>query len=207
MNMKTELPDTVEEIEISRFERMPAPIRFRFNEMKATQVASRLVEKSGNRLSHLALMKLLYIIDREALRRWDRPVVGGKYCSMKHGTVISQVLDLMRRIEGWDEPSTWTQHLTKVGNEMRLTDGCDVNELAPAEVKLADEIFEKFGKLSKWELRDLTHNFQEWEDVGTTSKPIRVERILECVGKNSDEVAHVADDMEYLNVVDDIIAR
>ena len=62
-----------------------SPIRFRFDEAKATQVAMRLLEKSENRLSHLALMKMLYIIDREALARWERPVIGGRYCSMEPG--------------------------------------------------------------------------------------------------------------------------
>jgi hypothetical protein len=77
-------------------------IRFPFAETKATEVAARLVQRSGGSLSHLALMKMLFIVDREALNQWERPVIGRKYCSMAHGTVISEVLDLMRRIEGVD---------------------------------------------------------------------------------------------------------
>lgn len=184
-----------------------SPIRFRFDEAKATQVATRLVERSGNTLSHLALMKLLYIVDREALFRWERPVIGGKYCSMKHGTVIGEVLDLMRSIEGWDDPTLWTEHLTKIGNEMHLTTACRVDGLSPGEVHLVDEVFNRFGHLSKWQLRDLTHTFPEYEDVGDTSKPIRVEHILRSGGKGEDDIARVADEVEYLNAVDELIAR
>src|SRR5438876_7824637 len=107
--------------------------RFHFDEAKATQVASRLLEKSGGQMSHLALVKLLYIVDREALTRWGRPVSGGEYYAMPHGTVISPILDLMQRIEGWDEPTFWTQHLTKMGNEMELKEPAGDDELSDAE--------------------------------------------------------------------------
>jgi uncharacterized phage-associated protein len=176
-------------------------IRFSFNERNATEVAARLVHKSGGSLSHLALMKMLYIIDREALRRWERPIIGGKYCSMEHGTVISEVLDLMRRIEGVDATTPWTNHLTKVENEMRLREECQVESLSPGEVRLIDEMFKKYGNADKWQLRDLTHEFQEWENVGKSSKPIRVEKILQAVGKNGQDINRVAKEVADLNVV------
>lgn len=180
-------------------------IRFPFNEAKATQTAARLVERSGNALSHLALMKMLYIVDREALQRWERPVIGGKYCSMEHGTVISEVLDLMRRIEGIDPISKWTEHLTKVRNEMRLVDQCSVSLLSPAEVRLIDEVFDRYGKANKWELRDLTHSFKEWENVGKSSKVIPVENILNAVGKTNADVNRVAKEAAHLNAVREVI--
>jgi uncharacterized phage-associated protein len=190
---------------LSVFRALRRPIRFPFNEAKATEVAAHLVERSGNTLSHLALMKLLYVVDREALRRWERPVVGGKYCSMKHGTIISEVLDLMRRIEGLDESSKWTEHLTKVGNEMHLIDHCPASSLSPGELRLVDEVFERFGRVNKWDLRDLTHRFDEWEDVGQSSKPIRVETILEAVGKTDADISRVAKETSYLNAVRQLI--
>jgi len=150
-------------------------------------------------------MKMLYIVDREALGRWERPVIGGCYCSMKHGTIISQVLTLMRLIEGVDEPSVWTEHLTKVGNEMHLIDGGDATLLAPAETMLVDEVFEKFGWMDKWQLCEYTHSFEEWEDAGDSSKPIRVENVLSAVGKSDEEIARVSEEVDHLNQVDSLI--
>lgn len=49
-------------------------MRLRFNEAKATQAASRLLRLRGGRMSYLKLIKLLYIVDREAILRWGRPV-------------------------------------------------------------------------------------------------------------------------------------
>src|SRR5258708_23023914 len=126
--------------------------RFQFDEEKATQVASRFLEKSDGHMSHLALVKLLYIVDREALARWGRPVSGGDYYSMPYGTVISPVLDLMHHVEGLDEPTFWAEHLTKMGNEMRLSKSAGDDELSPAELELVDEVFEQWGHLGKWEL-------------------------------------------------------
>jgi len=179
--------------------------RFHFDEAKATQVASRLLEKSGGQMSHLALVKLLYIVDREALARWGRPVSGGEYYSMPHGTVISPVVDLMRRIEGWDEPTFWTRHLTKMDNEMKLKEPAGEDELSDAEIALVDEIFEKFGKLSKWELRDLTHEFGEWHDPHGSSIPIGIDEVLHHVGKPAEQIIEIIDELNELQKVNALI--
>lgn len=180
-------------------------IRFRFDEAKATQVAMLLLQRSGNRMSHLALMKLLYIIDREALCRWERPVIGGRYCSMQFGTVISQVLTKMRSVDGIDEPTIWTRHLEKVGNEMRLVLPEHVADLSPAETSLVEEVFDKFGRIDKFDLCNLTHSFGEWEDVGKRSKIIRIERVLAEMGKSEEDIHRVAEEVGHLNQVDELI--
>src|SRR3989442_6906574 len=125
-------------------------VRLKFDETKATQVAARFVAKNGGKMSHLALVKLLYVVDREALASWGRPVTGGDYFSLPYGTVISQSVDLMKRIEGFEDPSFWTEHLTKMGNEMHLRGEAGEGELAPVELELIDEVFERFGHLGKW---------------------------------------------------------
>src|SRR5260221_5786815 len=61
------------------------PIKFSFNERKAVQAAGRLVANAGGEINYLALMKLLYLIDREALIRFGKPITGDKVVAMKHG--------------------------------------------------------------------------------------------------------------------------
>lgn len=180
-------------------------VQFKFDEAKATQVAARLVERNGGRMSHLALVKLLYIVDREALARWGRPVIGGRYFSLPHGTAISPVLNLMQRIEGWDDPSIWTEHLTKNGNEMGLLKPAGDDELSEAEVQLVDQIFDKYGRLNKWELRDLTHEFGEWTDPHGSAIPIGIDEILHHVGKSGDEIVAVIEELKKIETMDSII--
>jgi hypothetical protein len=179
--------------------------RFRFDEAKATQVASRFLEKSGGQMSHLALVKLLYIVDREALARWGRPVTGGEYYSMPYGTAISPVVDLMHRVEGLDEPTFWTEHLIKMGNEMRLAKSAGDDELSPAELDLVDEIFDQWGHLDKWELCNRTHDFGEWTDPHGSSIPIGIDEVLHHVGKTGEEIAAIIDELRELQKVDSLI--
>ncbi len=180
-------------------------VHFRFDETKATEVAAILVDKAGGKMSHIALVKLLYIIDREALRKWGRPVSGGSYYSLPHGTVISEVVNLMKRIEGLEDSTFWTDHLTKVGNEMHLLKGAGDDELSTAEMKLISEVFETYGQMHKWELRDLTHQFGEWTDPNGFSIPIGIEEILHHVGRSGKEIALLVEELRELEEIDRII--
>lgn len=179
--------------------------RFRFDEEKATQVASRFLEKNHGPMSHLALVKLLYIVDREALARWGRPVSGGDYYSMPYGTAISPVVDLVHQVEGLDEPTFWTEHLVKMGNEMHLAKSAGDDELSPAELELVDEVFEQWGHLNKWELCDRTHDFGEWTDPHGSSIPIGIDQVLHHVGKTGEEIVAIIDELRELQKVDALI--
>ncbi|MGD0651719.1 MAG: hypothetical protein ABSA97_11370 [Verrucomicrobiia bacterium] len=45
-------------------------MRSRFDEAKSTQMAGALLQLAGKRMNYMKLIKLMYIIDREALKRW-----------------------------------------------------------------------------------------------------------------------------------------
>lgn len=69
----------------------------RFNERRATEAAAKFLKLRGGRMSYLKLIKLLYLLDREALLRWGRPVTTDRYVSMDNGPVVSRIYDLIRR--------------------------------------------------------------------------------------------------------------
>ena len=73
-----------------------------FNEAKAAQTAARLLKLRGGRMSYLKLIKLMYLIDREALLRWGRPVTTDCYVSMDKGPILSRTLILSS--SAWSEP-------------------------------------------------------------------------------------------------------
>lgn len=68
----------------------------RFNERRATEAAAKFLKLRGGRMSYLKLIKLLYLLDREALLRWGRPVTTDRYVSMDNGPVVSRIYDLIR---------------------------------------------------------------------------------------------------------------
>ena len=89
-------------------------IKMRFNEVKATQAAARILRNRGGRMSYMKLIKLLYLADREALARWGRNITTDNYVSMPHGPVLSHVLDLIT-----DQPNPflaetfWARHISE----------------------------------------------------------------------------------------------
>lgn len=59
-----------------------------FNERKVTHMAAYFLKQGGGQMSHLKLMKLLYLADREAMRRSGFPMSGDRLVSMPHGPVL-----------------------------------------------------------------------------------------------------------------------
>jgi uncharacterized phage-associated protein len=86
----------------------PTHVRFTFNERKAIQAAGRLIQLAGGEMNYLALMKLLYLVDREALFHLGRPITGDKVVAMKHGPVLSRIFDLVSKKKGACRPATGT---------------------------------------------------------------------------------------------------
>lgn len=85
-------------------------VKAKFREDKAIQAAALFIKLRGGRISHLKLMKLLYIAEREALIRWRRPIIFDSYVSMDLGPVPSRTLNLMHG-EGKDTVA-WDNYIS-----------------------------------------------------------------------------------------------
>lgn len=70
-------------------------MRLPFDEEKATQIASKFIRLADGRLNYMVLIKLMYLVDREALLRWGSPVTFDDFYSMHKGPVLSHVLNLV----------------------------------------------------------------------------------------------------------------
>jgi len=95
-------------------------VRTRFREDKTTQAAARLLKLRGGAMSNCKLITLLYLLDREALLRWGRPVTYDCYYSMPHGPVLSYTLDLIHGEEAGGS-TYWSRFIaSKSNHEVRL---------------------------------------------------------------------------------------
>jgi hypothetical protein len=165
-----------------------------FDEVKATQIAAFFLRLAGGRLKYLALIKLLYRLDREALRRWNFPVTTDRYVSMKYGPVTSRIYNLIKDSARQNtHPTFWSTHIERVGlNTVAVKLDPGGTELSPAEEELATEIFKADGAKDGFTLADECHrDFPEWKDPGESSRPIGITDILAALGKSEDDVAHV----------------
>ena len=161
-----------------------------FDEVKATQVAARFLRLAGGQLQHLALIKLLYKTDREALKRWGIPVTTDKYASLRLGPVVSQIYDLIKA-SGVPEahPSYWSTYIKKSNAyDVSLQQDPGDSELSKVEEDLIDEVFASDGHKGGFKLADEFHRaFPEWNDPGNSSTPIHLLDILEAIGASEDD--------------------
>jgi uncharacterized phage-associated protein len=182
-------------------------MRTRFREDKTTQAAAKLLRLRGGKMSHLKLIKLLYLLDREALLRFGRPVTFDWYYSMPHGPVLSYTLDLINGERAPGEPSYWGEYIAeKSHHEVGLRPGreCPVDQLSPAEEQLIEEVFARYGRMSRWELRDFSHTLPEWTDPRGSSVRIEHRDILRAGGTSEEDIAHIEAELEESALADSV---
>lgn len=174
-----------------------------FNERRATEAAARFLTLRGGRMSYLKLIKLLYLLDREALLRWGRPVTTDRYVSMDNGPVVSRIYNLIREEPAPGTDTIWRHYISVPNNyEVSLIAALETDELSPAEESLIEEVYAKFGALSRWELVDLTHELAEWQDPRGSAIPIEYRDILRAGNKTEGEIAAIEAELEALVAVE-----
>ena len=179
-----------------------------FNEAKATQAAVRLLRNRGGRMSYMKLIKLLYLADREALSRWGRSISTDTYVSMKHGPVLSRVLNLIT--EG-EDPSfgetMWGRHISEPDHyDVILKEDSPGDLLSEAEDEFLDETSRNFGHMNRWKLVDLVHTLPEWKDPDGSAFPIEYADILKAQNKKPDEIRAIVDELQSLAQMDCYLA-
>ena len=86
-------------------------MEFLFDEAKATQAASLLLEQHR---STMPCFKLLYLADRQSLIETGIPITGDRFVSLKDGPSLDRVLNLIREptlVDG----SIWHSHIRRMG--------------------------------------------------------------------------------------------
>jgi len=179
-----------------------------FNERKATEAAARLLKLRGGRMSYMKLIKLLYLVDREALLRWGEPVTTDRYVSMDRGPVVSRIYSLINEGAPPGVESVWEKHISPPENyEVFLRREPEPSELSPAEEALIDGVFLKFGRMSRWELVDYCHELPEWKNPEGSALPIDTSDILRASGKSREEIGEIEGELEELAAIDPLTVR
>lgn len=155
-----------------------------FNERKAAHVAAYLTLKQGGSIHIVKLIKLIYLGDREFLKRYDAPILHDRLVSMPKGPVNSNTYNFA---SGQVRADIWDSLLHDEANHMISCKGvhlAELDELSRAEMRVLDSIWSEFGNMGPWELVDYTHDHcDEWEDPNGSSRTIPYERVLKVLGK------------------------
>jgi uncharacterized phage-associated protein len=160
-----------------------------FNEKKAAQAAAYFLFRAGGPLSVLKLMKLLYFAERRSFEKFGEPMTGDRLVSMPHGPVLSRTHNHMNRelpsIEGgWE---FWIAD--RAEHDLGLRDPAalrspeqDLLELSDADLGVLSEIWNRFGHMTGWQLREYTHEHcPEWKDPDGSMIPMQPETLFEAL--------------------------
>lgn len=180
-----------------------------YDPKKAAQLIAYLILKTGgSSLNVLKAVKLVYLVDRESIKRFGFPVLDEKRCSLPHGPVNSMTYSYMAGDYDPD-PVGWSDYLSDRENHhialartnVRVD---DLDELSDADITCADAVWDRFGRMTQWALRDWTHNprnVPEWEDPHGGSSEIPLQRILHAVGvQNAEEFVETAKALQSIDL-------
>jgi hypothetical protein len=161
-----------------------------FDQTKTAQLAGALLHLRGGRMHYMKLIKLMYLVDRAALIKWGQPLTYDSYVSMPHGPVLSATLDLINEgpMLGRDD-SPWHQLIERATDpySVRLKARPASDKLSEDEQELIGEVFEKYGHMNRYKLRNLLHEvLPEWQDPKGSALPITHDDILQAARKQRD---------------------
>jgi uncharacterized phage-associated protein len=158
-------------------------VLFRFNFDKALQSAAVLLERDGNRMGRIRLLKLLYIAERELLAETARPLTGDRAMAMQHGPVLSHVYDLIKGEAA--RAGEWDHYIHSDGHAVELRIEPARGKLSRREIEKLIEVSDRCRNIDDWELSETTHEFDEWsrnyKEGGSTLIPWR--DVLSAQGK------------------------
>ena len=165
-----------------------------YNEKKAAQVAAFFLLSAQEAMPIVKLMKLLYLAERRSYEKYGQPMVGDRLVSMPYGPVLSQTLNHLNGMlpscdGGWDSwMSDRTGHLIALAQQVPPASLDGLLELCDADAEILTEIWDAFGHMTEWELRDYTHNHcSEWKDPDGSMIPIKYEDLFRALKLTSDQ--------------------
>jgi len=179
-----------------------------FNDRKAGQVAAFFVDAQGGRMDVIKLVKLIYLADREFMDRYGLPITFDRLVAMPHGPVNSRTYEC---IQGAVDCSGWEEWIAdRQGHAVELRKQAPraaLDELSDAEIEALQAVWQRFGHLNKWGIRDWTHDHcAEWRDPDGSSLPIDYADVFRALGRDDTAAADLANRLESYRQIDKLFA-
>lgn len=116
----------------------------------------------------IKLVKLMYLADKYHLIRYGRTITNDDYYAMEHGPVGAMVKDVLS-FDSFNIPPKTFKYLSTLINRddknhfsVKRDAKISFDMLSDTDKESLDFVYDKFGKMGKWELRDYTHKYPEW---------------------------------------------
>jgi uncharacterized phage-associated protein len=159
-----------------------------YNKRKSAQLAAYFAKQEGGRINYMKLLKLMYLVEREALLSYGYSVTEDDLVLMKFGPVLSGAYDALKsQHTNQDEWSFLFQSASGYDVTLKTPQLSrdDFDHLSDYEVGVAANIWERFKNHDQWSLAEYTHTLPEWKDpleYGLKKLPLTRETI--ALGEN-----------------------
>lgn len=177
---------------------MSQNIPFRFNPLKSAQAVAFLLKLHGGEMSKYITLKMIYLADREALKRWNISITGDTPASMPLGPVPSSIYDLTKENQNRRFSDIWNPIIkTRTAEILEINSDPGTDELSGEEMDLLYEIYEKFKGFNFGAMKNFCHDLGEYDKSvcdapkGSRSKPIKIETLLKSIGKTPEEITGI----------------
>ncbi|HSH67555.1 MAG TPA: Panacea domain-containing protein [Bacteroidia bacterium] len=127
---------------------------------KSVQALNYLANKEPNKeINRLKAMKLLWLADKYHLLKHRRTILKDKYYAMPHGPVPSATINISRAngIEYLEN------YLVTSNLSIKSVKEPDLSLFSVSDLEAFNYVWERFGKLSQWDLEELSHKYPEWK--------------------------------------------
>ena len=156
-----------------------------FDETKSAQMAGYLAQKSGEKLDKLKLIKLIYLSEREYLKRHSLPMTLDEFYSLKDGPIASAALN---GLNGLLTQSLWDKWIKRTGNKIGIAkkrERKQFDHLSEADISVMDYVWDQFGGMTTPEIWNYVHTkCPEYQSVQTGRLVIRYVDILKVLKKD-----------------------
>jgi uncharacterized phage-associated protein len=181
-------------------------IRFVLNEKKAAQAGAHLLVRNNGTMNYMMLVKLMYLADRTTLIERGQTITGDEMFALPKGPVLSTVLDWISEGSPLSAPQpAWFEYISIPENysvSLKKANP-EVDELSDYELQVLDNVYDRFGKMNRWDLVKLLHDaLPEWTDPQGSSFRIAPEKILEAAHRTPEEISRIARRAHELEVFD-----
>lgn len=151
------------------------PLEYKPNLNKIVELLLYLAHARPNSDKYQAV-KFFYLADREHLNRYGRPITQEEYFALSYGPVASKALDLLEG-DKWVMREAQIERLPFETEVARAKNGketiyirkpfreVDFDAFSKSDIKIFDEVLQKYGECSFDDLYNITHNHDAYKNA------------------------------------------
>ena len=137
-------------------------------ERQAAQVAAAFILRAGRAVGGMKLTKLIYLAEREVMKRHVFPIVFDDIYAMQQGMALSRTYDLTAQKPHTPTNGEWEKYIAPRSYQgINVRRGISTNSLdclSRNHIECIDHVWDTFGSMNRDELiHEVHHNLDEWD--------------------------------------------